>query len=121
MGTGSSPRGKKRPGRDADPSPPCSAVGHERVELYLYSPSGPYGLYRASVPVQGCTLPLLLWSMERSEILAFRRDVDDNCALLGYYAASSDYFVLTFRDNLSVPCSGFKFFNPEHGTTQFAA
>ena len=32
------------------------------VELYLYSPYGPYGLYRASVPVQGCTLPFyLLW------------------------------------------------------------
>ena len=30
--------------------------GHERVELYLYSAYGPYGLYRASVPVQGCTL-----------------------------------------------------------------
>ena len=28
------------------------------VELYLYSPYGPYCLYRASVPVQGCTLPL---------------------------------------------------------------
>ena len=32
--------------------------GHERVELYLYSPYGPYGLYRASVPVQGWPLPL---------------------------------------------------------------
>ena len=51
------PGGKERPGRDADHSPPSSAVGHERVELYLYSPYGPYGLYRASVPVQGCTLP----------------------------------------------------------------
>jgi hypothetical protein len=30
------------------------------VELYLYSPYGPYGLYRASVPVQGCILPLPL-------------------------------------------------------------
>ena len=50
------PGGKERPGRDADPSPPSSAVGHERVELYLYSPYGPYGMYRASVPVQGCTL-----------------------------------------------------------------
>jgi len=49
MGTG----GKKRPERDADPSPSSSAVDHERVELYLYSPYGPYGLYRASVPVQG--------------------------------------------------------------------
>jgi len=43
----------ERPGRDADPSPPSSAVGHERVELYLYSHYGPYGLYSASVPVQG--------------------------------------------------------------------
>jgi hypothetical protein len=33
--------------------------GHERVELYLYSPYGPYGLYTASVPVQGGTLPYL--------------------------------------------------------------
>ena len=50
------PGGKERSGRDADPSSPSSAVGHERVELYLYSPYRPYGLYRASVPVQGCTL-----------------------------------------------------------------
>ena len=28
------------------------------VELYLYSIYGTYGLYRVSVPVQGCTLPL---------------------------------------------------------------
>jgi len=44
---------KERPGRDADPSPSSSAIGHERVELYLYSRYGLYGLYRASVPVQG--------------------------------------------------------------------
>ena len=47
------PGSKERPVRDSDPSPPSSAVGHERVELYLYSPYGPYGLYRTSVPVQG--------------------------------------------------------------------
>jgi len=51
------PGGKERPGRDADPSPPSSAVGHKRLELYLYSLCGPYSLYRASVPVQGYTLP----------------------------------------------------------------
>ena len=56
MGTGSFPGGKERPGRDPGLSPRSSAVDHERVELYLYSPYGPYGLYRASVPVQGCTL-----------------------------------------------------------------
>ena len=38
-------RGKVRPGRDANPSPTSSAVGHERVEVYVYSPYGPYGLY----------------------------------------------------------------------------
>jgi hypothetical protein len=43
------PGGKERPGRDPGSSLPSSAVRHERVELYLYSPYGPYGLYRASV------------------------------------------------------------------------
>jgi len=36
---------------------------------------------------------------------AFRREADDNCALLGSYAASSGNFLLTFRDNLSIPSS----------------
>jgi hypothetical protein len=86
------PRGKEQPGRDADPSPPYSAMVMKEqsynstptmgrtactepqclysraipllplwpvqslsactVELYLYSHYGPYGLYRASMPVQ---------------------------------------------------------------------
>ena len=37
MGTGSFP-GVKRPGRGADHPPPSKCRGHERVELYLYSP-----------------------------------------------------------------------------------
>jgi len=53
MGTGSFLGVKERPGSDPHPSLPSSAVGHERVELYLYSTYGPYDLYRASVPVQG--------------------------------------------------------------------
>ena len=57
------PGDKERPCRDADPSPPSSAVGHERVGLYLYSPYGPYGLCRASVPLQGCTLPFTSWNV----------------------------------------------------------
>ena len=36
---------------------PFQRHGQERVELYLYTSYGLYGLYRASVPVQGCTLP----------------------------------------------------------------
>ena len=40
MGTGSFP-GVKRPGRGDDHLPPSKCRGHERVGLYLYSPSGP--------------------------------------------------------------------------------
>ena len=57
------PGGKEQPGRDADPSPPSSADSHERVELYLYSSYGMYGLYRALGPVQVCTLPYLTISV----------------------------------------------------------
>ena len=39
---------------------PSSAEVKETVELYLYPPYRPYGLYRVSVPVQGCTLSLPL-------------------------------------------------------------
>jgi hypothetical protein len=35
----------------------------------------------------------------------FRREVDENCALLGYYATSNGDFLPSFRDNLSVPTS----------------
>jgi len=65
-------RGKERPGGDTDPSPSSSAVGHERVELYLYSPYGSYGLYRALVRVQGCTLPLptIFWDVTTSLLLS---------------------------------------------------
>jgi len=44
-------------------------------------------------------------------ISSFRREVAENLALLGNYAASSGNFLLKFRDNLSVPSSGFK--NPK--------
>ena len=45
-------------GRMACTVPQCLYKGALYLYLYLYSPYGPYGLYRASVPVQGCTLPL---------------------------------------------------------------
>ena len=53
MGTGSFP-GVKRPGRGVDHPPPSSAEVKGRVELYIYSPSGP------SWAVLGRTLPLPL-------------------------------------------------------------
>jgi len=53
LGTGSFP-GLKRPGRGVDHPPLSSAEVKERVELYLYSTSGPLW------PVLGQTLPLPL-------------------------------------------------------------
>jgi len=51
MGTGSFP--EVNSGRVMTLTPhPFKCRGEERVELYLYTPYGPYGLYRASVPVQ---------------------------------------------------------------------
>ena len=52
MGTGSFP-GLKRPGRGVDHPPPSSAEVKGRVELYLYSNSGP------SWPVVGWPLPFI--------------------------------------------------------------
>jgi hypothetical protein len=54
MGTGSF-TGVKRPGGDVDHPPPSKRRGHERVELYLYSPSGP------SWPVIGSTFTFTLY------------------------------------------------------------
>jgi len=44
-------------GRTACTEPQCLYNSALYLYLYLYSPYGPYGLYRASVPVQGSTLP----------------------------------------------------------------
>ena len=41
-------------------------------------------------------------------ILGCRREVDENCVLLGYYAASSGNSLPTFRDNLSILSSRVK-------------
>jgi hypothetical protein len=41
-------------------------------------------------------------------ISGFRRDVEETCDLLGYYAALSGSLLPTFRDNLSVPSSRVK-------------
>jgi len=44
--------------RTACTGPQCLYNGALYLYLYLYSPYGPYSLYRASMPVQRCTLPL---------------------------------------------------------------
>ena len=59
MGTGSFQGVKSGRGVTLNPHP-FQCRGQERVELYLYSPYGPYSLYRTSVPVKGCTSSLPL-------------------------------------------------------------
>ena len=48
----------------------------------------------------GCVIP------------GFRREVDENCALLGYYAASSGDLLPKYRDKQSNQSSGVKNPNP---------
>jgi len=38
-------------------------------------------------------------------VSSFRREVEETCALLGYYAASSGNLLPTFRDDLSASLS----------------
>ena len=62
--------GEERPGRDADPSPLLVPWSRKSRGIPLL-PYGPYGLYRASVSVQGCTLPLHLTSLFSAVLAMF--------------------------------------------------
>jgi hypothetical protein len=39
---------------------------------------------------------------------AFSREVTDNCAIIGYYAANGGHSLPALQDNVAVPSSGFK-------------
>ena len=61
--------------RTACTEPQCLYNGALYLYLYLYSPYGPYSLYRASVSVQRCTLPLPipllpLWTLQPVQSLS---------------------------------------------------
>ena len=63
------------------------------------------------MPSQNSTsvgLNLAKFDLPTSVISSFHCKINENCALLGYYAASSGNFLPTFRDNLLVPSSGVK-------------
>jgi hypothetical protein len=51
-GGGSFPRGKARPGRDADHSPPSSAEVKKEWELYLLSSKCVMGLLYLTLPIK---------------------------------------------------------------------
>ena len=53
----------------------------------------------------------LRWQLkakEKSKLLDFCCEVEENCPLLSYYMARSGYFLTMFRGNLSVPSSMIK-------------
>jgi hypothetical protein len=90
----------------------------------------------------GCeTLGYFASTKYPSVISGFRRNVDEICVLLGYYAPLNGRCVSTFRDSLSVPFSRVKkskkigpffkdkevqeecfldFFTPEYGTDRLS-
>ena len=70
IGTGSFP-GVKWPGRGADHPPPSKCGGHERVGLYIYSPSG------SSWPVIGRTNEPTL-TQQPSALAGGREELDEN-------------------------------------------
>ena len=81
-------------------------VGHEWVELYLYSPYGPYGLYRASVPVQGGTLSLHFYIYTRDaswkpnfKILGHERSQHDrrSARVIAQQYSSTTHISVCFR------------------------
>jgi hypothetical protein len=91
------PRGKERSGRDADPLPTSSVVGLEIVELYFYFPYRPYGLYRASGPVQGWPLPLYIL-----KIFFFNFDTNLSIIILlkcGHIFSPEVLFFMALRSN----------------------
>ena len=51
-------------GRTACTAPQCLYNGALYLYLYLYSPYGPYSLYRPSVSLQRCTVPyfFMFWN-----------------------------------------------------------
>jgi hypothetical protein len=51
------------------------------------------------------SLMMMMMNYALRLISGFRREVAENCALPGCYAASSGNFLPTFRDNISVPSS----------------
>jgi hypothetical protein len=105
MGTRSFSGGKERPRHDADPSPLSGAVVKERVELYLYSPYEMYGLYRALVPVQGCTLPFFLsrytvpWMSKTFSHVAVTRKKSLNYTMLIKVSAWTNPHVIIYHSS----------------------
>ena len=69
----------------------------------MYSLQSDYRNFEATWYAGNKLLVTLVQLIFGCEISGFRREAEENCALLGYYAACSGKFLPTFRDNLPVP------------------
>jgi hypothetical protein len=69
--------------------------------------------------LKDCLKTLSSGHAERTVISGFRRDGDEICALLRYYAASCGNCLLTFRDNISVSSSRVKKSCPETSVNNY--
>ena len=63
---------------------------------YLYSPYGPYGLYRASVPVYGCTSPnlYLVQTLARTRLSISLCHIRSSLIFSSHYSLSSCHWLL---------------------------
>jgi len=86
-------------------------------------PTYVYSIFKRCVECGATSAKSNCWSQRTCVISGCRREVDENCALLGYSAASSGNFIPTFRDNLAVQFSVVKkvgFLTLEYGTNWFS-
>jgi len=93
--------------RTACTEPQYQYNGALYLYLYLYFPYGPYGLYRASVPVQRCTLtlpiPLLpLWTVRPVQSLSASTTV--HFTFFYYISVSLSSDVLEQRPDITKLC-----------------
>jgi hypothetical protein len=74
----------------------CNSISAAPSSSFMYSSYGKDKWAKPGILLLGCV------------VSGMSREVDKNCALLGYYAASISNFLPTFRDILWLPSSRFK-------------
>ena len=72
---------------------PVQSLSACTVQLYLYSPCGSYSLYRASVPVRGCTL-LLPFYFYGEKIFIFKIEISPNVIVKFWTVGSKVAYML---------------------------
>ena len=84
---------------------PVQSLSACTVQLYLCSPYGPYGLYRASVPVQGCTLPPCLYSWQKCGIFQIKSISISQVVCINSYTAVAPMSVRKYEQLVLPNCT----------------